>query len=516
MTLHILVKDLRRQWREIGLFALICLEWAWQQTHPENWSWLRQRELIPFLLFGLWIFIVVRAVQGECLVGDREFWPTRPYRWWKLLIAKSLLLMVTLNVSLLLAECFLLRHAGIPISPQVFAGLLFLQLMFFVVVTFSTAAIAAITPSLVQWILTIAGMILFGIVLSWLPWDKLPITLSGEENAASALGGVIIFGALLFLIVWQYARRGIWPARAALAVGILTVPAMILAAHLSFVRPMAYPVSSGSGFQIALRPAADGTRSYLVTRGPVFSEPTVRVPIIAVPEDPHIVMNVEGMRIWLHGDHGWKWDSGWKNKSFWLSANSAETNIDFDVPTKVLDQMRKAHASATIDLAYETYRLTREVRVDTSRSQFDIPGVAQCSWKGGGRYGISLVALNCVAPLRLPGLVVTRMQARESTCDWGKENPVPADRFAVSVQSGNDAMPADFDLDPVRTLQLGFGFWIPRVGLEDNGAQQARFCRGTPITVQTGHAEGRMQTTFELGLLAEEKEQVAVEGDNSD
>lgn len=43
-------------------------------------------------------------------------------------------------------------------------------------------------------------------------------------------------GAMLFMLVWQYARRGTWPTRAALAVAILTVPAMILLAHVPMLR----------------------------------------------------------------------------------------------------------------------------------------------------------------------------------------------------------------------------------------------------------------------------------------
>lgn len=130
MILHILLKDLRRQWREIGLFILVCCEWAWEETHPGSWIWAHQRNAVPFMLFGLWMFIVIRAVHGECLVGDKEFWPTRPYRWWQLLSAKTVFCAVVLNIPLLVAQIYLLNHAGIVLSGTIAAGLFFLQLEF--------------------------------------------------------------------------------------------------------------------------------------------------------------------------------------------------------------------------------------------------------------------------------------------------------------------------------------------------------------------------------------------------
>jgi hypothetical protein len=503
MILHILLKDLRRQWREIALYILVCAEWAWQQAHTGSWIWQHQREMLPFMLFGLWVFIVVRAVHGECLVGDREFWATRPYRWWQLLIEKALLCFLALNVPLFIAQIYLLHHARLPITATVLFGLLILQLMIAGVATFPTAAIAAVTQTLVQWILTIAGIILFAIVLTWLPWDSLAPTLTGEENAAGSLGMAIVGGAMLFMLVWQYARRGVWPARAAFAVAILAVPAMILLARVPMLRAAAYPQVTSRGIHVSIRPDPDGTRSF-TRRDPAVGEPSIRIPIIAVPEDPHTVMSVEGVRLAMHGDAGWTWDSGWTSKSFWLGAGSGESSLEFNMPAAVIDQMQQSHAQATIELAYVAYRLTREQKIDTSHRYFVIPDVGQCIWGEGRGIIFNSSGLNCVAPLRLPGILVARMQVGESTCSSGKNAGIPGDRFAAAVLFGNDDTPVYFDIDPVRNLQLNFGYWLPLVPTEKNGYRQAELCRGTPFTVQTGHAEGRMQSRFELGAVGKQ------------
>ncbi|HWT66966.1 MAG TPA: hypothetical protein VN151_12700 [Terracidiphilus sp.] len=234
-----------------------------------------------------------------------------------------------------------------------------------------------------------------------------------------------------------------------------------------------------------------------------MGEPSILIPIVAVPEDPHMVMNVEGVRIAMHGDAGWTWDSGWTNKSFWLGAGSGESNLEFNMPTAVIDQMQQSHAQATVELAYVAYRLTREQKIDTSHRYFVIPDVGQCIWGKGRGIIFNSSGLNCVAPLRLPGILVARRQA--SLCVASVRTPAsPAIGFAAAVLFGNDDTRVDFDIDPVRSLQLNFGFWLPLVPAQKSGYRQAELCRGTPITVLTGHTEGRMQARFELGAVGKQ------------
>ena len=54
IVLHILLKDLRRHWIEIGLFVLVCAAWTWQISHPMAWRVaLASARLVSILLFGL-------------------------------------------------------------------------------------------------------------------------------------------------------------------------------------------------------------------------------------------------------------------------------------------------------------------------------------------------------------------------------------------------------------------------------------------------------------------------------
>src|ERR1700722_1742167 len=130
MILHIMLKDLKRHWPEIAGFIFITAGWAWQEAHPEPWIRTHASGAFPILLFVLWFILVIRVVQGESLVGDREFWQTRPYCWWQLLLAKTLLLVLFLNGTLCLAQIYLLLDSGLGWSAAWIPGLLWIQLQF--------------------------------------------------------------------------------------------------------------------------------------------------------------------------------------------------------------------------------------------------------------------------------------------------------------------------------------------------------------------------------------------------
>ena len=94
--LHIFRKDVRHHWPEILLSLALLIAFAFEQ--PRTWTGqpIENRFLsfllgfLPALMVLSWGFLIVRVVQGETLVGDRQFWVTRPYEWPKLLLAKLL------------------------------------------------------------------------------------------------------------------------------------------------------------------------------------------------------------------------------------------------------------------------------------------------------------------------------------------------------------------------------------------------------------------------------------------
>src|SRR5215469_15399038 len=108
--LHIFKKDIRHHWPEILLSLTVLPACVWNE--PDQWipRELSENRVRDFLTGGLtvavvisWCMLVVRVVQGESLVGDRQFWVTKPYDREKLLAAKLLFMVVVISMPMLIA-----------------------------------------------------------------------------------------------------------------------------------------------------------------------------------------------------------------------------------------------------------------------------------------------------------------------------------------------------------------------------------------------------------------------------
>jgi hypothetical protein len=517
MIVHILRKDLRRHRLEIGFFVLACAAWAWQTAHPFGWIWLSEKGFVPIALFGLWFVVTVRVVQGELLVGDREFWMTRPYRWGQLMAAKALLLILCLNVPLLVAEIFLLASAKIPFSWHLAPGLIFLQLEFLFFVTFPVAALASVTETLVQWAMAVAGMILSALVVSWLPWGKLPPALSGGEGFGTGIGMALIAPALAFVLLWQYKRRRVWPARLAFGGALLAVPLVVLLACSPLIRSLAYPQVKGNApVQLTMAEDENGGRSY-ARFADVGQDSNISLPVEVNLGDSDNELSVDGLRVTLTGDNGWSWQSQWMNDSIKFSKESPRGRINFSMPSDAADKMARAHAIARAELAFEIYRLGPPRTIETRTDKFALPGGVYCRWFGNVFAEFSLSSVNCISPLHLPEMMEVRIDSGTNTCSVdASDEPLPPGHYATHDEYGSD-WPAEFDPDPVRKIDMGFGQWVPAIPTADPGTNRiAKVCRGTPLTVRLGVKESQMRATFNLGSVGTEKLTKATGSDASE
>jgi hypothetical protein len=144
LIIHIFLKDVRHLWREITVS--LALPIAYGHSLPDSWlhpgprgysaiaggfgflnleSWAR---ILVILVPLAWLFTVVRAIQSESLVGDRQFWITRPCDWRQLLSAKVLFILVFVNLPMLILDLFLLARTGF-VPGHYLAGLFWMQLL---------------------------------------------------------------------------------------------------------------------------------------------------------------------------------------------------------------------------------------------------------------------------------------------------------------------------------------------------------------------------------------------------
>ena len=114
-ALHILRKDLRGHWYEIAITIVVTAVFAytgamqaaiWRSgAQSRGIAW----DLVLLVLPLTWWALIARVIHAEALPGDRQFWLTRPYRRGSLLGAKTLLILLCVNVPMLLASAVIYR-----------------------------------------------------------------------------------------------------------------------------------------------------------------------------------------------------------------------------------------------------------------------------------------------------------------------------------------------------------------------------------------------------------------------
>ena len=118
-SLHIFRKDVRHLWRDLCAYAVLLIafgvvsELMWMPTSITSMYLEMLSSLLTALLPMSWLFLITRAVHDESLVGDQQFWVTRPYRWTSLLGAKLLFATLCVALPFLLVQAALLLYAGL-------------------------------------------------------------------------------------------------------------------------------------------------------------------------------------------------------------------------------------------------------------------------------------------------------------------------------------------------------------------------------------------------------------------
>ena len=164
--------------------------------------------LLPYLLTFLiplsWWILISPLIHEERLVGDRQFWITRPYEWTSLLAAKALFLFAYLYLPLFLAQIGVLAKVGF--NPFAYLpGLLYDLFLITGLVILPLVALAAVTRNFGRMTLAILGA-----GVSILAIAGLTSVFPGTEIATPFLDSLSIFlviGGCIAVILLQYKAR---------------------------------------------------------------------------------------------------------------------------------------------------------------------------------------------------------------------------------------------------------------------------------------------------------------------
>jgi hypothetical protein len=443
--LAIFRKDARHLWPEI--IASLAMLTALVFIYPE--SWLTGDTLFhrsPFLYtpfgsrfgFGVdwlivlvpitWWILMARLIHVERLVGNTQFWVTRPYEWPKLLAAKLLFIAVFIFIPFFLAQCALLAEAGF--YPLLYIhGLVYNLFVTAVVLVLPVAALAAVTSGFGRLVLVALGVILYVAAIVAL-YTQLPFELKSAPSGPVSDGLSFIFLACgcCAVIIAQYATR-----KARIGWALLIAVCLLLTA-LAIVNPdrwlmnHRYPVqASNASAPIEFVQSKDFAGSF-ASQGE--SEDAIHISMVAEAQGfgtqgggEGLVIRPAAMKATIDAPGGAHWESPWQSMySQNLMAGSPDTVIGFSLRRAIYDQFKSAPVTLHLFIAVDEARVSGVTRIPLQVSDSAISGVGICTPRTAfrGFQNLDMIqTIYCRSAMRLAHLTYVSGYLTQGDCAVG-------------------------------------------------------------------------------------------------
>lgn len=486
--LHLFKNDVRHLWREIVLMAVLVIAYGWRESSQSREaavfgsgaSFPISGAMLSFLVPLSFILLILRAVYAECLVGDRQFWVTRPYDWRQLLAEKILFVLAFVNLPLFILQAFLMWHIGFP-PARYYSGLLNLQWPWVLFVFLPTLTLAVVTASIGQFVLTVLGALVYLIAIAALV-SKVPnIGVDGANGIPFSITTYGAYAAVILVVLWQYARRSTVRSRGVLVGLAAAIPILFAVTPYRAVIAHIYPPTvqgAAPPVQLAFDPAKPAS-----LKGGYYEEDMVhiRLPLLVSGLAEGSVVTVSGTLLRIEAPGGPQWDSGWQGQGEDLLASRPHTSEVFALPREFFEQVKSNPVNARLTIALTPARAMEVDHIVAGPGPFTFPA--------GGRCSYSPFARNQAACI-FPPLVTQRTQrmllsarSEEITCKTA-ENAKPLQ--AGTVVYGWLWRAGFSGLDPVSSSSLE----LSDIGESELRNSRGGLCPGTALTVYTGWQDG--------------------------
>jgi hypothetical protein len=458
-VLHIFRKDVHRHWLEIIVSLLLLFGFAWKMPILWNQEPTFGEGQASRWLFGLlgvsvclsWWFLIVRVIQGESLVGDRQFWLTRPYQRRWLMAAKALFIIAFINVPVFIFDIALLARAGFSpwhYLPGLLQGQLFLTAFLIVPV----ATISVITESPVQFLLILLGLVAYISGLAWVVGEIPSASAGGDIPGAATL--VVAAGTCLALFFLQYFRRDTAVSRWALLGSLCAIAIGLTAAPYGRLVEHAYPdIPAGSLVSGGVRiEKKSGARP---DDGPVTGKTVnLYVPIDTGGLVQGSLVVVDAARVTIYAPGGLAWNSGWVSSAHTLWPTPTRFTLPFDVSSKFYSSVAGNPVDIRIGLAVSEFREGTPMQITATARTFKVTDYGICTAAAQTGYW-AIATLQCKSALNEPAFAA-HLDPQNTTCT------LPDSKWPSLQLRRNDGYPtADFGggagLFPVRPFEINFG-----------------------------------------------------------
>ena len=407
-AIHIFKKDLDYLWIEIAVMLALLV--ALVTSELTRWPDLRPlglagglRALLPALITIGWFVLIARVIHAEALVGDRQFWLTRPYSRWSLGAAKAMFALAVLGLPLLLAQAAILAGEGFSLQANL-AALLRNQTALLTTLL-PAAALAAVTADL--------GKMVIGTLLLYV----------GILVLLTAIGpvswiGVVLFSILLVVtsavVVWlQYSRRRTSVSRLLLVASAVLSAAVGAALPFSASSPIERWFSSGRFDAAALQ---IGLAHGRLNRVSSDAGARVGVPLrlTGLPANTHVTLN--SIQVNIDAPDGANWKSS--SRAYLLdSERPDEPWLILGVVPEKLVQIGHQGVTLRASLDLTVWLAEEAIPLDSAGPALERMGFGKCFFES--------VPIHCEAPFGPPNREIclrTGPPQSSSTNCWGRNN----------------------------------------------------------------------------------------------
>lgn len=495
-TLHILRKDIRHHWPEILLSLALMVAFAVEQ--PRSWTHqaLDSRFLytltnyLPVLMILSWIFLIIRLVQGESLVGDRLFWITRPYEWHKLLAAKLLAVILFIHLPLFVSQLILLKIASFPVVSSI-PGLLYVHSLFVLALWLPGFTIGSITSGIGQAALLILALVLglLGLVYIISIRPDMDFATDVTDNWQES---VYVLAALTAIFLQYVYRRTIF-SRLIVAAGLASICLIILLAPYESLinrdfplptqnhpRPAQFSLNRSLSFEHA---PGKQTNSY-------GDEVDLEIPLQLSGLAEKTILDIRGVKLDIDLPAGEHWTSGWHKLYHRITYGRTLDWPSISMKKSVFNRIKDVPVRAGITLGMNLYSAGSATEILFTGDRLSIASGARCL------NDLSQNSLHCFSALKQPEPLLVMAILPNSSCAVSQESvgeglaQTPASYSAL----GSDGSP-DFEFSPVRE----FGIDLTRYFVFEDRQIRLPVCPGTSLFVSKPEFRYSVRDEIDLG-----------------